>query len=611
MHLSYANRRGLRLAVVLLLAPPGVVAQRADENAVIAADDAFGTTVGTQAIGLYDSENVRGFSPRDAGNLRIEGLYFDQETFVTNGCLVVEQSVRVGLAAQSFDFPSPTGIADYRLHASGPDPLVSVVVSRGPLQASSLQLDGQGAVPGRSLSAGLCYQQFVNSDPEYSHHSHNTESGVLLRGQPSAGLELTAFWGKVGGNEHVEVPLVFADGANGVPVFSVRRLPTQPWTHWQWDELTAGAIVKSTGTGPWALRAGVFRSAVNNPVNFYDLYLDVAPDRTADHVIDVLPPLRAQATSGEILLQRRSVQRAHVRQWSLTLRGKNVARNSGGDAVTDLGRASIDDYSAIAEPRLVFGVPGQDRVRQFGLGVSFEEHWPGHGSFGVGAQALDYRRSVAAPGAASALQHSTPVLTSIRFTANPWPLAVVYGSYSQGLEDSALAPVNAENRGASPPATATWQVDAGLRIAPRTGMQILLGAFEVRKAYFNLDSARQYAQLGQVRHRGLELSTTVSGGESLTVVLGGLWLRQKVLRSGDAVGTHGDVPLGSVPLMLNANCDFAPPRWGPWGLGVELQWLSSRPVTTDDRLRLPASTIASLALRRKLSVYGHAWRRPA
>ena len=38
----------------------------------------------------------------------------------------------------------------------------------------------------------------------------------------------------------------------------------------------------------------------------------------------------------------------------------------------------------------------------------------------------------------------------------------------------------------------------------------------------------------------------------------------------------------------------APPHWGPWGLAVQLQWLTSRPVTTDDLLRLPASTTASL-----------------
>jgi iron complex outermembrane receptor protein len=71
------------LAVVVTLscgAVSSVRAQRADENAIVAATDAFGTSVGLQTIGLYSPTNARGFNPTQAGNLRIEGLYFDQQT---------------------------------------------------------------------------------------------------------------------------------------------------------------------------------------------------------------------------------------------------------------------------------------------------------------------------------------------------------------------------------------------------------------------------------------------------------------------------------------------------------------------------------------------------
>ena len=52
-------------------------AQRADENAVKAADDAFGVSVGNEEIGLYGDSDARGFSPVAAGNIRMEGLYVD------------------------------------------------------------------------------------------------------------------------------------------------------------------------------------------------------------------------------------------------------------------------------------------------------------------------------------------------------------------------------------------------------------------------------------------------------------------------------------------------------------------------------------------------------
>ena len=66
--MAHTFPRWLPAAVALAaLAPMHAYAQRADENAVTAADDAFGTKVGSQSIGLYDSEHVRGFSPRAAG----------------------------------------------------------------------------------------------------------------------------------------------------------------------------------------------------------------------------------------------------------------------------------------------------------------------------------------------------------------------------------------------------------------------------------------------------------------------------------------------------------------------------------------------------------------
>ncbi|HKN41271.1 MAG TPA: TonB-dependent receptor, partial [Sphingomicrobium sp.] len=51
------------------------LAQRTGENAVTSAEDAFGTSVGNETIGLYSTDEVRGFSPAVAGNIRIDGLY--------------------------------------------------------------------------------------------------------------------------------------------------------------------------------------------------------------------------------------------------------------------------------------------------------------------------------------------------------------------------------------------------------------------------------------------------------------------------------------------------------------------------------------------------------
>jgi hypothetical protein len=116
---------GLTLIPAIILVSPAS-AQRADDNAVRAAEDAFGVSVGNESVGLYNSSSVRGFSPVAAGNVRIEGLYFDQAGDITDR-LVDGTTIRVGLTAQGYPFPAPTGIADYKLRKAGERPIASAV----------------------------------------------------------------------------------------------------------------------------------------------------------------------------------------------------------------------------------------------------------------------------------------------------------------------------------------------------------------------------------------------------------------------------------------------------------------------------------------------------
>jgi iron complex outermembrane receptor protein len=66
--------RSVCVTAILLASTAPALAQRADENAVKAAGDAFGTSVGNERIGLYNVGDVRGFSPITAGTIRVDGL---------------------------------------------------------------------------------------------------------------------------------------------------------------------------------------------------------------------------------------------------------------------------------------------------------------------------------------------------------------------------------------------------------------------------------------------------------------------------------------------------------------------------------------------------------
>src|SRR4051794_41863911 len=73
-----APMRGSAAALTIIAAACAAApasAQRTGENAVTAASDGFGTSVGNEQNGLYSSDEVRGFSPGGAGNNRIDGLF--------------------------------------------------------------------------------------------------------------------------------------------------------------------------------------------------------------------------------------------------------------------------------------------------------------------------------------------------------------------------------------------------------------------------------------------------------------------------------------------------------------------------------------------------------
>ena len=175
--------------------------------------------------------------------------------------------------------------------------------------------------------------------------------------------------------------------------------------------------------------------------------------------------------------------------------------------------------------------------------------------------------------------------------------AVIYGSYTRGLEDSPIAPATAVNRGEPPPATPTWQVDGGARFALSAQLQLLLGGFKIHKTYFSLDTADRYMQIGEISTEGIESSATFTGLAGLTVVAGAVWLRPQVQRQLAELGGNGNVPIGPVPRTINVNVDYAPPNWRGWGTSMQWTSLSSRVETTDDRYLLPPLRTLNVGVR--------------
>ena len=126
-------------SLALAFATPAYSQDRTSDNAVTQAEDAFGFSVGRESIGIYNANQTRGFSPTAAGNVRIEGLYFDP-IFNLSDMLVGSTSVKVGLSAQGYPFQAPSGIVDQTLRRPGQKFGASTIANADSWGGRSLEL---------------------------------------------------------------------------------------------------------------------------------------------------------------------------------------------------------------------------------------------------------------------------------------------------------------------------------------------------------------------------------------------------------------------------------------------------------------------------------------
>jgi iron complex outermembrane receptor protein len=120
-----------------LVAQPSV-----NTDVASSADGAFGITLGPETLGLYSPASVRGFSPLAADNVRLDGLYFDQQSDMFDR-LVIDTRMRVRISALNFPWPAPTGIVDYTLREPEDTPTLTSITYVGPYDSRDVDLDGQ------------------------------------------------------------------------------------------------------------------------------------------------------------------------------------------------------------------------------------------------------------------------------------------------------------------------------------------------------------------------------------------------------------------------------------------------------------------------------------
>ena len=568
--------------------------QRAAENAVRQATDAFGTSIGRESIGLYDGESVRGFSPTAAGNVRIDSLYFDQ-VWELDSRLSRTSEIRVGLSALGIPFPAPTGIVDYGFRKPGDAFALSALVSGNHLGNASAEIDGNLPVIKDTLSLG--FGAAVFRDRNFNGTTAGFyEFSAAARFTPTPAIEIVPFWARAHGSD--EVGIVYVPAGESLPPPIKRRQFIGPnWASNRGSAINYGVLSSFTLGEGWVLRGGIFRSLFDDSRSFSNLLVDLQADGTANQLIIADPPLKVASTSGELRLTGTIADgpRSHVIHASLRARAGD--RRFDGSEFIDLGPTTINRLVTAPRPPFTFSERGRDRVRQWTAGIAYEGRWQGVGELSLGLQKTNYRKRIRLPRSGLVATDASPFLLNVAAAAEITPKLVGYAGFVTGLEESGVAPDNAANRNEALPAIKTRQIDAGLRYAATADVQIVVGVFDIRKPYFNLDLGNRFALLGDVINQGIEASVAGAITERLSIVAGAVLLRPRV--SGEAVtlGLVGPRPVGAINRRIEFNADWRPGFLPGLSFDITASHRSAETATTNSAVSIPPRTNIDLGGR--------------
>ncbi len=236
-------------------------------------------------------------------------------------------------------------------------------------------------------------------------------------------------------------------------------------------------------------------------------------------------------------------------------------------------------------------------------GVSYVGRWRDLGEFSVGAQKTFYDREVQQPGLPPAKTKSQPWLYNGTLAIYLGKNAALYGSYTRGLEESGLAPDIAVNRGEAMPASLTEQVDAGLRYKIGAGITLIAGVFEVKKPFFDRNAANVFADVGNLTHRGVELSMSGRLAPGLTVVAGAMLLRARVEADAAVASFIAPVPIGKPNRNVRLNLQYGPASWKGFSVDALISQDGPAYANRSNTVRIDANTTLDLGARYNFKLY--------
>ena len=608
---QYPSYLVLMIAQLWLL-PNGTFAQHVDDNAITQAGDVFGYTVADQTVGVYSSNNVRGFDPSVAGNLRVDGLYVDG--IFANAHLFRSQAIRVGLSALDFPFRAPSGIVDDQLVRADGKNFTSVSISDSNYTSAFSRLwSGGASVDFAHLDAdgffgaagGADIGQQVNANGGYSRYEN---LALIPTFRLSPLWTATIVLGYTDISRQDLPPEYFLGNSVGQtlpPKIMRLRSVLQPWDTTRQAGGVFGTLLEGTAPGGWHVKMGVFYGYFRQS-GLLELISGITPDGLASNVdfVQLNPHTHAKEVSGEWRavhsFRRGPVETTLV----INTRGRSSLAEYGNNGFASYPYVgSVNDPFATQRPTFANSSPDHDRVDQISTGASLRSAFENVGLFNIDLEHTSFTKTFTPAGGALERGVYNRWLYGIELGVIVTKNLTAYGAYTRGLEDSGTAPNTAYNADQVLPASITQQYELGFRLKAHNGYNLLIGVFSLTRPYPALDVNNVYHFVGTLRNRGIEISLDASITKQLHVLFGGYVLSPKIDSVSSEVTGIGNRPIGVPTRDLQLNIDYGLAFLDGLSLNTTIENFGARSANISSTSSVPSRTAVSVGAVWRFTAY--------
>lgn len=592
------KRRISRVGAAALTFAAAAAPATAQDNAVASAVDAFGERAGIEQSGLYTESQVRGFDLNDSGAYRIDEAYFSRAQGLDDTVLA-GVGVRVGVNAARLPYPAPSGVVNYRLREAGPANELRLGAGLRDFGTRVLQGDLSLRAGALSLAGGFIWR------PDWrlarGERGSARNAGAVV-GWTIAPGHLVRLFGSINDREYDGDYAVIATGGAIPPNLRPLHQYSPSWARTIGTTINLGLLYRGR-LHAFTVDASVFRSrfSLDNADNTL-ISADAEGNATA---VTLRTPERAYriANTGEIRLARGFDTGDFGHHVTLAVRGRRTVTELATSLAIPLGAFDLTTGDPPDVPERPWsGTRGQDSVTQYIASLGYGLTWRDRVQLRFGVHRTRYDKTVRSTSGITSERVSNTTDFNVSAVVNLTDRLALFGSWVTGLEESGSAPASAVNREEVLPPVQTEQVELGARYALTPRLTLIGALFDVSKPSQGFRLDRTFGVVGQVGHRGFEVSIAGEITRSTSILAGLVAFDSEVTGELVDAGLVGSNDVGVSQVVANATIVR---RFGPnWSLDATLSYLGERWVDTANSFRAPAVTTLSLGLRHRFRLGG-------